>query len=73
MNKLGVTDEGIVASKDIDTYTCMFQAMISIEQRWNINNLKVIYTDRFMAQRLLRNLNIEDTCFLHGDYFHLMK
>ena len=46
---------------------------MSIETRWKMNTLKVTYADGFITQRLLSNLNIEDTCFLHGDYFHLMK
>ena len=72
-NKLGVTAEGIVTFEDIDMYTWMFKAMMSIEPRWNISTLKVIYADGFLTQKLLRNLKIEDTCILHGDYFHLMK
>ena len=72
-NMLGVTSEGLVTSEDIDMYTWMFQAMMSIEPRWSITSLKVIYADEFLTQKLLRNLKIEDTCFLHCDYFNLMK
>ena len=68
-----MTAKDIVTSEDIDMYTCIFQVIISIEPKWKINKLEVIYADTFITQRLLRNLSIEDACFLHGDYFHLMR
>ena len=72
-NRIGVTCEAIVTSEDIDTYTWVLKAMLSIEPRWSFSNLQLIYADRLVSKRLLVNLGIEDSCILHGDYFHLYK
>ena len=37
-NRIGVTCEAIVTTEDIDTYTWIFNSMISIEPRWSTSN-----------------------------------
>ncbi len=72
-NGISVVSEAIVTSEDIDTYTWIFKAMVSIEPRWSPSKLQIIYADGLITTRLLKNLNIENSCILHGDYYHLFK
>ena len=72
-NCIGVTCNAIVTTEDTDTYTCIFKAMVSIEPWWSPIQLKLLYTDRLVSKRLLSNLDIQDTCLLHGDYYHLFR
>ena len=43
--RIGVTCEAIVTTEDIDTYTWVMQSMVSIEPRWSLSTLKIIYGD----------------------------
>ena len=72
-NRIGVTCESIVTTEDTETYTWIFRLMQSIEPRWSFSKIQILYADGLMSQRLLENLNISDTCIIHGDYYHLMK
>ena len=57
-NGISVVSEAIVTSEDIDTYTWIFEAMVSIEPRWSPSKLQIIYADGLITTRLLKNLNI---------------
>ena len=72
-NRIGVTCEAIVTSEDNDTYAWVFKSMVSIEPRWSLKKLQILYGDKLITKKLLNNLNIESTCILHGDYYHLFK
>ena len=72
-NRIGVTCEAIVTSEDIDTYTWIMKSMMSIEPRWSVNKLQILYADGLVTTKLLDNLGISDSCVLHGDYYHLFK
>ena len=45
--------------------------MASIESRWSSSNIRIIFADGLITDRLLSDLKIKDTCILHGDYHHL--
>ena len=47
--------------------------MSQMEPRWKVSSIRVIFGDQFITQTLLRNLGIQNSCILRGDYFHLMK
>ena len=72
-NRIGVTCEAIVTTEDIDTYTWIFKSMCSIEPRWSLSNLQILYADGLVTKKLLLNLGITETCILHGDFYHLYK
>ena len=67
-----MTCEAIVTSEDIDTYTWVFKSMVYIESRWSPSKMEILYADKLVTKKLLHNLDISDTCILHGDY-HLYK
>ena len=47
--------------------------MECIERRWSPDKIQIIYVDGLVTDCLLENLNISNSCILHGDYFHLFK
>jgi len=65
--------EAIVNGETIVMYTWIIQTMCKMEPRWCCSNLKIIFGDGFITPRLLRNLGIESSCVLHGDFFHLLN
>ena len=60
-------------NEDIDTYIWIIRGMESMENRWNVSQLKIMYADGLIKDRLLTELGIEESCILHGDFFHLFK
>ena len=72
-NRIGVTCEAIVTTEDIDTYTWIFKSMVSIEPRWSVSRLQILYGDGLVSKKLLENLGISHSCILHGDFYHLFK
>ena len=72
-NHIGVTCEAIVTSEDNDTYTWVFKSMVSIEPRWSLSQLKILYADGLVCEKVLDNLNISNTCLLHGDFYLFLK
>ena len=53
-NGIGVFSEDIVTCEDIDTYTWIFEGMVSIKPRWSPSKLKIIYVDGLISNRLLK-------------------
>ena len=45
--------------------------MVEMEPRFQLNNIKLIFGDQGVTQKLLEALGIEGSCLLHGDYHHL--
>ena len=65
--------EAIVTSEDIDTYSWIMKSMASIEPRWSLSKIKIIFADGLITQQLITDLNIQSICILHGDFHHLFK
>ena len=65
--------EAIVTSEDIDTYVWIMKSMSSIEKKWSMSDIKIIFADGLLTNRLLTDTDIHNTCILHGDYYHLMR
>ena len=72
-NQVCVCCEGILNGETNDFYTWMIQTLAILENRWNVANIQMIFADGAITNALLVNLNIEETCTLHGDYYHLFK
>ena len=72
-NKVGVTSESIVLIESIEMYTWILQVMAIMETRWIPSNVRLIFAYGLITTRLLFNLGIEDTCVLHGHFWHLLK
>ena len=47
--------------------------MVSVEPRWSLSKVQIIYGDGLVSKKLLTNLGIEHSCILHGDFYHLYK
>ena len=69
--RLGV--EFILIEECIEYYVWVIIQISKMEPRFNINNIKIIFADQKITIRLLVMLGIEETCVLHGDYYHLTR
>ena len=44
-----------------------------MEGRFSLSNVKMIFGDKLVSPEILKGLGIDNTCLLHGDYYHLMN
>ena len=72
-NTIRVVAESIVLSEDISTYQWILESIAEIEPKWDIKSLKIIFADGLITQSLLNRLNINQSCTLRSDYWHLMN
>ena len=68
---IGVICEAIVISENINSYTWVLKKMVEMEPQFKLENVKFIFGDQGVTQKLLESLGIEETCVLHGGYHHL--
>ena len=68
-NGTSVVSEAIITSEGINTYTCIFKAMVSIEPHWSSYKLQSTHADDLITNRLLKNLKVENSCILHVGFF----
>ncbi len=45
--------------------------MKDVEPRWDMSKLRIIFGDQHISTILLEKLNIQESCTLQGDYYHL--
>ena len=64
--------EAIVIGETLDMYVLLIQTMAIVVKQWNVSKLRVIYGDGFITKSILYQLNITNTCILHGDSWHLI-
>ena len=72
-NKVCLGCEGILSGETTAFYTWMIETLAILEKRWSVTNIRMIFADGTITNTLLVNLKIQDTCVLHGDFFHLYK
>ena len=72
-NTVRVTSECLCISESIENYAWVLSSMASMEPRFKLNMIRIIFADQFLTQALLEELKIEDTCILHGNYYHLLN
>ena len=71
-NQTRCVAESIVITEDINMYKWILKTIEVMEPRWSLKDIKIIFADGLITNRLLHELNIADTCVLRGDYYHLM-
>ena len=64
--------EAIVIGETLDMYVWLIQTMATVVKQWNASKLRIIYGDGFVTKSILHQLNITNTCILHGDSWHLI-
>ena len=73
MNEICVCCEAIVLGETIAMYVWIIKTMCKLVPQWNLSKIRIIFGDGFITPTLLRDLNIEQSCILHGDYYHLLN
>ena len=71
--KVATTCEALTITEDHDMYSWILRSQADMEPRWKLSDIKIIFADQRITQKLLNTLKIEDSCLLRGDYYHLMK
>ena len=64
--------ECIVCKESIDMYHWILTTCAEMEPGFSLSNIRVIFADNAITDELLKKLGIENTCFLHCDYYHQM-
>jgi hypothetical protein len=70
--KIVVAVEGIGCVERIDTYIWLVNGALQMAPRRKKESINVIFADGLMGDRLLTELEIQDTCKLCLDSFHLL-
>ena len=73
MNEICVYCEAVVLGETIAMYVWIIKTMCKLVPRWNLSKIRIIFGDGFISHTLLKDLNIEHSCILHGDYYHLLN
>jgi hypothetical protein len=71
-NQICCVADSIVITEDINMYKWILQTIEVMKPRWSLKDIKIIFADDLITDRLLHELDISDTYVLRGDYYHLM-
>jgi hypothetical protein len=71
--KVVLAAEGIACVERIATYIWLVKGALSMAPRRKKESIKVIFADGLMGDRLLTELEIEDTCKLCLDAYHILE
>jgi hypothetical protein len=71
--KIRQVAECVAINESLDIYQFVIQSMASIETRWSLKDLHIIFADQFITKTLLQNLGIVSTCTLRCDYHHIVN
>ncbi len=62
--KVAVAAESIVTEETHEFYIWILQSMTSIEPRFQLSNIRLVFADQKITPTVLHDLGIEDTCTL---------
>ena len=65
--------EAIVVEESIEMYSWILLEMNRLEPRFQLKNIKFIFSDQKVTDTLLRRVGITNTCSLRWDAWHLMN
>jgi hypothetical protein len=72
-NKVAQVAEAIVIEEEISVYAWVINMMHEIEPRFDKSSIRIIFGDGKIVQSLLETLDIQPTCILRGDKWHLLN
>ena len=68
--EVAVVTECIIISESIDNYAWLLFAMVDMEPRFSLSQIKLIFADQLVTHTILDKLQIWESCVLHGDWYH---
>ncbi len=71
--KVAVAAESIVTEETHEFYIWILQSMTSIEPRFQLSDIRLVFADQKITPTVLHDLGIEETCTLRGDFYHLLN
>ena len=72
-NKVRVTAEFICISENNEMYNWILRSMVEMEPRFSLNQIRFIFADQLITQKMIVQLGVKETCVLHGDPNHLLN
>ena len=72
-NQVRVVAECLAITERNETYAWVLECMARDESNWKLDGLRLIFGDQLISDGLLQRLGIQESCILHGDYFHLLN
>ena len=54
-------------------YKWVIESISETEPKWSPSNVKIIFADGLITKSILTGLNIQDSCTLRSDYYHLIN
>ena len=72
-NRTGTVIECLCIEESLDAYTWVLESLFMMEDSMKKEDIKLIFGDDFITDRLLVNLQIEKTCILRCDVFHCLN
>jgi hypothetical protein len=71
--KVAVVADSIVTEETHEFYIWILQSMTSIEPRFKLSDICLIFANQKITPTVLQDLGIEETCTLRGDFYHLLN
>jgi hypothetical protein len=71
--KITVTAESIVTEETHEFYVWILQSMTSIEPCFTLLDIYLIFAEQKITPTVLLDLGIEESCTLHGEFYHLLN
>ena len=71
--KVAVAAESFVTEETHEFYIWIIQSMASIEPRFELSNIRIIFADQKLTPTILHELGIQSSCILRGDFYHLLN
>lgn len=72
-NKVQVTAECLCITESLDMYKWILLSMSKMLPEFLLKNIRIIFADQFITTSLLSQLQISNTCLLHGDPYHIIN
>jgi hypothetical protein len=71
--KVAVAAESIVTEETHEFYVWILHSMTSIQPRFKLLDVHLIFANQEITPTVLQDLGIEDICTLRGDFYHLLN
>ena len=63
----------LLVSDDREGYVFVLNSLAEMDPRWSLLSLKFIFAGHLSNSKILQGLNINNTCVLWGDHYHLLQ
>jgi hypothetical protein len=69
--QVAVVAEALCIEESIEMYEFVLQSMADMEKWWSLEKMQILFADQLITKSILTDLDIQETCILHGNLYHL--